>query len=239
MNVADSADPLTSVCERLRKLPTAVISDVLAAMGLYNQVVSSSVRAVTAPRTIAGPALCLLGKETSEPPRGDAARAAFEMDRYVKRGCIAVIATGGHKIGATIGGNVALSWQFRGCAGVVSDGGIRDLQEFMSLDLPVFASFVGPMSNKGLWYFTEIEVPITLPGQTGVNVSVNPGDLVHADADGVVIIPSAVRDQAVQDGEIVEQAEARIRSELQTGEDRETVYARHNRFAHIKKFAAS
>ena len=94
-------------------------------------------------------------------------RATFLLDRRVTPGCVAVIATGGHKLGAVIGGNVALAWHRRGCAGVVTDGGIRDAAECGQMGLPVFATFVGPMSNKGLWAFREIGVPVSLPGQRG------------------------------------------------------------------------
>jgi 4-hydroxy-4-methyl-2-oxoglutarate aldolase len=235
-DTVDTAAP-ASLSDRLRKLPTAVVSDVLAAMGFHDQVVASSIRTVTGPCAIAGPALCLLGEEAVEQPKGSAAKVVFEMDRRIARGCIAVIASGGHKVGATIGGNVGLSWKLRGCAGVVCDGGIRDVQEFISIALPVFADFVGPMSNKGHWYFTAIDVPVMLPGQTGEPVHVRSGDLIHADTDGVVVVPAAVAERAVADAEIVEQIESRIKSALQLGEDREAVYARHDRFGHIKKIA--
>ena len=54
-----------------------------------------------------------------------------------------------------------------------------------------------------------------------------------------VIIPATVKEQAVIDGEIVEQVEGMIRSALEKGEDREAVYARNNRFGHIKKVASA
>jgi regulator of RNase E activity RraA len=166
------------LCDRLKRLPTAVVSDVLSTMGLLEQVLSSKMRAVGSAQAFAGPALCLLGSDGADPdtpPNGS--KPVFEIDRRVTSGCVAVIATGGHKLGAVIGGNVALSWHLRGCAGVVTDGGIRDAAEFNEMGLPVFATFVGPMSNKGLWAFREIGVPVTLPGQRGSPVTVTPGDV--------------------------------------------------------------
>src|SRR5579872_7598449 len=212
---------VTDLCDRLKGLPTAVVSDVLGAMGLLEQVLSSSMRAVSSTSAFAGPALCLSGSEGPDPdalPNGS--KPVFEIDRRVSPGCVAVIATGGHKLGAVIGGNVALSWHRRGCAGVVTDGGIRDAAECEEMALPVFATFVGPMSNKGLWAFREIGVPVVLPGQRGAAVTVMPGDIVHADGDGVVIIPASL--------------EAKIRADLLRGEDREAVYRRHDKFGHIK-----
>jgi 4-hydroxy-4-methyl-2-oxoglutarate aldolase len=226
---------IIELCSRLRNLPTAVVSDVLGAMGRLEQVLSSKIRAVGSAQAFAGPALCLLGSEGADPdalPNGS--KPVFEIDRRVTPGCIAVVATGGHKLGAVIGGNVALSWHRRGCAGVVTDGGIRDAAECAKMGLPVFATFVGPMSNKGLWAFREIGVPVALPGQRGPAVTVMPGDIVHADTDGVVIIPSSLLDRVVPDAEVLESMEAKIRADLLRGDDREAVYRRHDRFGHIK-----
>ena len=226
---------VTDLCDRLKGLPTAVVSDVLGAMGLLEQVLSSSMRAVSSTSAFAGPALCLSGSEGPDPdalPNGS--KPVFEIDRRVSPGCVAVIATGGHKLGAVIGGNVALSWHRRGCAGVVTDGGIRDAAECEEMGLPVFATFVGPMSNKGLWAFREIGIPVVLPGQRGAAVTVMPGDIVHADGDGVVIIPASLAERVVPDAEILESMEAKIRADLLRGEDREAVYRRHDKFGHIK-----
>jgi len=223
------------VYERLRKLPVAVLCDVLAAMDLPYQVVASSLRPHGADGVIAGPALCLAGREGVEPPpRPGASKPVFAMDRHVSDGCIVVIAGGGHRVGATIGGNVALAWKLRGCVGVVIDGGVRDVTEFAEFALPVFASFVTPLATKGLWYFYGVDVPITLPGQNGARVRVQPGDAIHADADGVIVIPADHLEQAVRDAEIVEAMEQAIQRDLRTGEDREAIYARYDKLGHVK-----
>jgi 4-hydroxy-4-methyl-2-oxoglutarate aldolase len=224
------------LCARLRALPVAVMSDVLAAMGLGNRVLASRIRAIGASAPIAGPALCLGGYASSRArPPNARANAVFEMDRHITRGCIAVVATGGLCQGAIVGGNVGLSWQRRGCAGIVTDGGIRDAAEFNEMRLPVYCSFVTPMSNKGLWSFATIDEAIVLPGQLGEQVPLAPGDIVHADADGVIAIPAAHAAQAIADAEIYEAAEARVRRDIERGEDREVVYARHDRAGHIKR----
>src|ERR1700727_1504681 len=94
---------LLALCERFTRLPTAVVSDVLFAMGLANQVLTSEIRAIAPSRPFAGPALCLLGKEGPEPgPMASGSKPVFEIDRHMTRGCVAVIATGGHKVGAVI-----------------------------------------------------------------------------------------------------------------------------------------
>jgi 4-hydroxy-4-methyl-2-oxoglutarate aldolase len=225
----------SGVYERLRQLPVAVLSDVLSAMGLPDQILASSIRPHGVSTIVAGPALCLAGREGSDAPaKAGASKPMFEMDRHVSEGCIVVIAGGAHCVGATIGGNVALSWKLRGCKAVVIDGGVRDLAEFSEFALPVFATFATPMSTKGLWAFFAVNVPITLPGQTGVHVHIAPGDAIHGDADGVIVIPAAHLDQAVRDAEMFESMEKSIQRDLRSGEDREVIYKRYDKLGHIK-----
>ena len=54
--------------ERLEKLPVAVMSDVLTAMGLPDQVLDASIRPFDPTSVVAGPALCLTGREGPERP---------------------------------------------------------------------------------------------------------------------------------------------------------------------------
>jgi 4-hydroxy-4-methyl-2-oxoglutarate aldolase len=224
--------------ERLAKLPVAVMSDVLTAMGLPDQVLESSIRPFDPNSVIAGQALCLSGREGAERPVAPgASKPVYEMDRHVTPGCIAVIASAGHRRGAMIGGNVALAWKLRGCAGVVTDGGVRDVAEFAEFAMPVFGAFTTPMATKGLWNYCAIDVPVALPGQTGSPVRIASGDAIHGDRDGVVVIPAAHFEQAVRDAEIFESMEKGIQRDLKTGEDREAVYKRYDKLGHIKPVA--
>lgn len=226
---------MTGIVQRLQKLPTAVLSDVLAAMGLSEQVLRSDIRSIAGGASFAGPALCLRGTEGPEPDIKP--RPIYEADRRMFAGCVAVIATGEHRLGAVIGGNVAIAWKRHGCAGVLTDGGIRDAEEIGAL-MPVFGVFVGPMSNKGLWAFHEIDVLIALPGQRGRPVSVRPRDIVVADRDGAVIVPAVHAEEVGRAAEITDAVEAQIRADLARGADRETTYGRYDRLGHIRRLQA-
>jgi 4-hydroxy-4-methyl-2-oxoglutarate aldolase len=78
---------------------------------------------------------------------------------------------------------------------------------------------------------------VLLPGQTGSPVRIAPGDAVHGDRDGVVVIPQQHLEQAVHDAEIFESMEKAIQRDLRTGEDREAVYKRYDKLGHIKPVA--
>jgi RraA family protein len=70
----------------------------------------------------------------------------------------------------------------RGLAGVIIDGAVRDVDELVELGFPVFAAGANP-NGPTKFQPGRVNWPIAIGG-----VSVNPGDLVVGDADGVVVI---------------------------------------------------
>ncbi len=91
---------------------------------------------------------------------------------------------------AMAGGNVCAIAQNRGIAGFVVDGVIRDLAEVREAQFPVFARGVMPVPGKKQQLGT-LNQAIVCGG-----VRVNPGDMVVADEEGIVVIPAA-RQEAV------------------------------------------
>ncbi|WOD39298.1 RraA family protein [Nodosilinea sp. E11] len=86
---------------------------------------------------------------------------------------------------AMAGGNVCAIAQQRGIAGLVVDGVIRDLAEVREAQFPVFARGVMPVPGQKKQLGT-LNQPIVCGG-----VQVNPGDIVVADEEGIIVIPSA------------------------------------------------
>jgi 4-hydroxy-4-methyl-2-oxoglutarate aldolase len=79
---------------------------------------------------------------------------------------------------------LAVAAQHRGIAGLVADGGVRDVAEQAALGFPVFARYV-TVVGTGKEHPGRFGVPVRVGG-----VVTRPGDLVVGDADGVVVIPS-------------------------------------------------
>jgi 4-hydroxy-4-methyl-2-oxoglutarate aldolase len=100
-----------------------------------------------------------------------------------------IVAEGGDVDYALAGGNVCAVAQRRGIAGFVIDGVIRDLGEVRAMGFPVFARGVIPVPGRKS-AVSPLNGPIRCGGAT-----VNPGDIVVADEEGVAVVPGASRDE--------------------------------------------
>ncbi len=100
-------------------------------------------------------------------------------------GDVIVLAVGGERQIAHCGGIIATAALERGIAGLVLDGAIRDRAEIAELGFPVFFRGTSPR-GPGKSGPGALGVPVELDG-----ITILPGDLVCADADGVAIVPAA------------------------------------------------
>jgi 4-hydroxy-4-methyl-2-oxoglutarate aldolase len=100
---------------------------------------------------------------------------------HAEPGDIIVVEAGDDQM-AVAGGNVCAVAQRRGVAGFVIDGVIRDVSESRSNGFPLFAHGLSPVPG-GKDGPGDIGLPITCGG-----VKVNPGDVVVADEEGIVVV---------------------------------------------------
>ncbi len=80
-----------------------------------------------------------------------------------------------------------------GAAGCICDSQIRDCQKIIRLRFPVFYRGIRPLDSMGRARVMAYDVPVKCG-----EVLVNPGELVFADFDGVVVVPSELEDQVLQ-----------------------------------------
>jgi regulator of RNase E activity RraA len=87
---------------------------------------------------------------------------------------------------AGMGGLMGTAMAARGYAGAVIDGGVRDVAYLRKIGFPVYATGIVPSTSVHHYRFGGGQIRITCDG-----VTVNPGDVVTADSDGVVVVPRA------------------------------------------------
>ncbi|MGA8811153.1 MAG: RraA family protein [Candidatus Sulfotelmatobacter sp.] len=87
---------------------------------------------------------------------------------------------------AGMGGLMGTAMSARGYAGAVIDGGVRDVAYLRKIGFPVYATGIVPSTSVHHYRFGGAQIPVTCDG-----VTVNAGDIVAADSDGIVVVPRA------------------------------------------------
>ena len=90
-----------------------------------------------------------------------------------------------------------------GCVGTVTNGGVRDLDEVRELGFHFFASCV--LVSHAYVHLVDIGVPVQVGG-----ITVKPGDLIHGDQHGVLVIPPEIARDIPKAAAEVERRERRI-----------------------------
>lgn len=129
----------------------------------------------------------------------------------IRPGDVVVAAVSAPCTDGFFGDLLATSFRAQGAKGLIIDAGVRDLKDLIKMQFPVWSKAI---SAKGTIKATlgSVNVPVVCAG-----VVVNPGDVVAADNDGVVVVPAAVAQQAADAAEARENEEAEKREKLAAG----------------------
>lgn len=129
-----------------------------------------------------------------------------------QRGDILVVATTAPSTHGMFGDLLATSLQQKGVIGLVMDAAVRDISDLNEMGFPVWTRHV---SCQGTVKATpgSVNVPVAIGG-----VVINPGDVVCADDDGVVVVARSEADWALEMAQARIAKESKTRAKLEAGE---------------------
>jgi regulator of RNase E activity RraA len=173
------------------KLYTAVLGDIMDALGYRNQVMRYDIRPVYPEAKIVGRAATMLATNVDEIPANPYELELRLLDE-LKPGEVIVCTTHGSRRCSIWGELLSTHARARGGRGAIFDGLTRDVAGITTIRFPVFATGIGAADSKGRLQVIAFRVPIEVGG-----VLVRDGDLVVADGDGGVAIPQAIEDEVL------------------------------------------
>ncbi len=180
---------------KLESVATATLSSQMRARGLNNV----SIDGLTGTRTgrkVVGTARTLRfvpNREDLFKSHGGGYNAQKRAIDSVGEGEILVMEARGEKGTGTLGDILALRAKHNGAAAIITDGGVRDYSTVAGIDLPVYCANPHPAVLGRRHVPWDTDLTIACGGAT-----VQPGDIIVADDDGILVIPPAIAEELVE-----------------------------------------
>lgn len=203
------ARPSRELLEGFKEIPTATISDVLDSMKISGIV--NGFRCLMPEVRIAG---CAFTVKSIAGERDTYTAADFPIGKVIEKmegGDVFVVDLGGREV-SHAGGLAATAMKARGVAGMVIDGGCRDIDHILSIGFPAYSRYVCATGARSRVKILAVNVPIEVSG-----IRVCPGDIVVADATCVTIVPSAVAQTVLNECRRREDLEGQFMANLGKG----------------------
>lgn len=127
---------------------------------------------------------------TEKPAPGKQSKVADEL---AAAGDLIVIDAGGRTDISTAGGLILARAKLRGVEGYLVNGCLRDVDEIMQMDLPVYYKGSCPVKSAPNIQTVYINDPVEIGG-----VCIRNGDIIMMDASGVVVVPIEIAEQVLE-----------------------------------------
>lgn len=207
--------------KKLESVATATLSSQLRKRGL-NNVSIDGLQATRPDRRVVGLARTLRfvpNREDLFTAHGGGFNAQKRAIDSVNEGEILVMEARGEKGTGTVGDILAMRAQVRGAAAIITDGGVRDYSAVADLDMPTYFANPHPAVLGRRHVPWDTDITIACGGTT-----VQPGDIIVADSDGILVIPPALAEELVEDCILQEQEEAFILEMVKQGNGVDGLY---------------
>lgn len=199
-------------------LYSGILCDVLDGLGYRNQAISNAIAGLTEDTVIFGPAFTSIGTQVYSMPENPLIAQTRVVDQ-LGEGEIYVLVTRGEYNCAVFGELFATAINQRKGAGVLLDAYARDIKQLKAMNFPLFYRGKNPKTSKGRCEINECQIPVIMDG-----VTINPGDYIFGDCDGVVIIPKDLIEEVLDRAFALIKDEDRVRDGLLSGDSLEKVY---------------
>ncbi len=204
---------------------TAVIGDVMDAAGLTRQFLPPGIRALQPDMVVVGRAMTVLeadcaGEQVGHSGRPEPFGLMFRALDQLRPGEV-YVAAGGSLRYAFWGGLMSTRAMALGAAGAVLGGFHRDTREILGLGLPVFSTGAYAQDQRLRGRVVDYRCRVEFDNA----VTVNDGDLIVGDLDGVLVVPAAHVEDVVQAAVAKTEGEDHVRSMLGRGLTTEAIFA--------------
>lgn len=206
---------------KLESVATATLSSQLRKRGLDN-VSIDGLHSTRPAKKVVGTARTLRyvpNREDLFKAHGAGFNAQKRAIDTLNEGDVLVMEARGEKGTGTVGDILALRAQVRGAAAIITDGGVRDVTAVAALDMPTYFSNPHPAVLGRRHIPWDVDLTISCGGAT-----VQPGDIIVADADGILVIPPALAEALADDALQQEHEESYIAAMVGQGHSVDGLY---------------
>lgn len=209
MKTGEITRPSKELIDGFQNLATSTIGNVLDDMGIDG--IMQNIKPVGPGFHFAGCAYTVkeitgvLGTYTSED---------FKLGQVIddaQKGDVIVIDNGGQQV-STWGGIASFAAKMRGVAGLVVDGGVRDVDEIREFEFPAFSRHVVPTSGKGRVKILERHTVIKIDG-----IRVRPGDILVGDGSGIACVPIEAAEEVLRTTQTFDTQDKQALEEIRNG----------------------
>jgi regulator of RNase E activity RraA len=196
-----AADPIV---EGLRLTEVASVADAIEQLYGTRAYMSHDMRPL-APAKFAGPAVTVLLKKEEHKEGSAASQGMLDAIDAAPAGSVYVMVLEDGLDYAGIGALMATAMKVRGLAGAVIDASVRDTPQIRRIQFPVFSRGIAPSTTINHYRVAGVNVPVTCAG-----AKVNPGDIISADEDGVVVVPKGKAAEILKKAQELDDTEHRM-----------------------------
>ncbi len=202
--------PEEEIIERYERLYTGAVNDVLREMCITNVALPPEIVPLRDEMVLAGFAFTI--RSVADPTLAGELELRVKMLDDLRPNMVCVWNANGHDVASHWGGVMTRASRRCGVRGAIVDGGIRDTKDILAQKFPIWYRYRTSNGALSRCKITGYQVPLAIE-----DVIVKPGDLIHADIDGAMVIPRKLVEPVLERAEQIEQNEEEIKGWVDAG----------------------